>query len=604
MKNRLALAVVLVAGVLEAQGPPPGAYPPGPQGPMPPQAGDPPARVARLDLIQGPVSFQPAGVDNWTAATPNYPLTTGDHLYADAGARAEMHIFRNAIRLNSQTNFGFLNVDDRTVQMTLTGGAVEARIRTLGPQDLYELDTPNGAISFLRDGNYRVDFDPTRNGTMVTVFAGEAEVMMNGQAVPVHPRQTAWFSEGAPPDIRGLNPPDDFDRFTNDLNRREDMQPPARHVHPEMIGGEDLDVYGTWRDDPMYGPVWVPPVGPGWAPYRTGHWVWVAPWGWTWVDDAPWGFAPFHYGRWAFVGGTWVWIPGAVAVRPVYAPALVAFVGGPHFSIGIGIGGGPMAAVAWFPLGPQEVFRPAYAVSPVYVRNVNVTNVTNVTNITNVNVTNVRYINQGVAGAATAVPQNAFTSGRPVNTVMSQVTPQQMANAQIAHTAPVAPTQASVLGSSTAAVAQPPRAMLGRPVVTKATPPPAPVSFGAQQAALAQNGGRPLAPAQVAQIRQQQPSAVSNAQAVRPAGMARPAAPAPASRFESRPPTASQPAPAAGEPGRTAEFNRPQPTAPQPAARPAPATPAQPAARPAPQQQQQQRRPAGKKEEKEKEERR
>jgi len=109
------------------------------------------------------------------------------------------------------------------------------------------------------------------------------------------------------------------------------------------------------------------------------------------------------------------------------------------------------------------------------------------------------------------------------------VTPQQMATAEIVHTAPVAPTQTSVLGSSTAAAARPPRAMTARPVATKATPPPAPVSFAAQQSALAQNGGRPLAPAQLAQIRQQQPAAVT-AQAVRPAMAARPAAAQPSGR--------------------------------------------------------------------------
>ena len=60
--------------------------------------------------------------------------------------------------------------------------------------------------------------------------------------------------------------------------------------------------------------VWYPNVYPGWAPYREGHWAWVEPWGWTWVDDAPWGFAPFHYGRWVNVGGRWGWVPGPVAV--------------------------------------------------------------------------------------------------------------------------------------------------------------------------------------------------------------------------------------------------------------------------------------------------
>ncbi len=94
--------------------------------------------------------------------------------------------------------------------------------------------------------------------------------------------------------------------------------------------------------------MWVPNGTPaGWAPYHYGHWVWVDPWGWTWVDDAPWGFAPFHYGRWAYVGGYWGWVPGPIAARPVYAPALVAWVGG----------GAVEAEWLGSRFGPREVLR-------------------------------------------------------------------------------------------------------------------------------------------------------------------------------------------------------------------------------------------------------
>ena len=231
MRSRLAAAVVLTVAVLGAQGP-------DGQGP---EGSDPPSRVARLNWMQGQVSFQPASVDTWTAATLNYPLTTGDHIYTDVDSRAEMRIGQNAIRLNSQSNFGFLNLDDRTVQIRFTGGAMEARIRFVDDEELYEVDTPNGAISLLRNGDYRIDTDPDRNGTLVTVFAGEAEITVNGQSFALHPRETGWFADGASPDIRGLNQPDDFDRFTAERNRREDTLPPPRHVNPQMIGGEDLD---------------------------------------------------------------------------------------------------------------------------------------------------------------------------------------------------------------------------------------------------------------------------------------------------------------------------------------------------------------------------
>ena len=69
--------------------------------------------------------------------------------------------------------------------------------------------------------------------------------------------------------------------------------------------------YGVMVRQPEYGQVWYPQVAPDWVPYREGSWAYVAPWGWTWVDSEPWGFAPFHYGRWADIGGRWGWVPGA-----------------------------------------------------------------------------------------------------------------------------------------------------------------------------------------------------------------------------------------------------------------------------------------------------
>src|SRR5258708_37079510 len=194
-----------------------------------------------------------------------------------------------------------------------------------------------------------------------------------------------------------------------------------------MVGAEDLGGYGTWHQNPEYGAVWVPSgVQAGWEPYRYGHWAFVRPWGWTWIDDAPWGFAPFHYGRWAVIDGVWVWLPGRREGRPVYAPALVAFVGGPRFGVEIGFGGGGVAA--WVALGPGEVYRPAYHHSDRYIREVNVTHVTNVTNITNVtNVTNVTYVNQT---HVVAVPQTAFVGARPVAAAAVALPPGAAARAQ------------------------------------------------------------------------------------------------------------------------------------------------------------------------------
>src|SRR5215472_6825341 len=53
---------------------------------------DPPGRVARLNYIQGSVSYQVSGDQDWVQADPNRPLTTGDNLWADKNSRGEFHI--------------------------------------------------------------------------------------------------------------------------------------------------------------------------------------------------------------------------------------------------------------------------------------------------------------------------------------------------------------------------------------------------------------------------------------------------------------------------------------------------------------------------------
>jgi FecR protein len=470
---------------------------------------DPPGRVGRLNYSNGQVSFRPGDVEDWVPAEVNRPLTSGDHLWTDDGARVELHIGTAALRLSSRTAFQFLNLDDNAVQIRLTEGSLNVHLRTLSERETFEVDTPNTSVALLRTGDYRIDVNPDNFVTAVTVRGGEGEVTGTGQAFPVRAGEQARISgsDSLSYDTAGAPPIDEWDSFCSARDRREEQSQSARYVPREMVGYQDLDDYGAWRNVPEYGPIWAPrTVEVGWSPYHYGHWAWVEPWGWTWVDDAPWGFAPFHYGRWVYVG-YWAWVPGPVAVRPVYAPALVAWVGGPRFSMAVGFGGG-VAGVAWFPLGPREVYVPAYGASAVYINRVNVTNTTIVNNInvTNINTTNIRYVNREAPGAVTAVPQNAFASARPVQGAAVPVRAEALQSAQVMNTAQVAPSRASVTGAYAGArVAQPPASAQNRSVVTRTAPPPAPVPFTQRQQALAANPGRPLDSGQMQQLRVSQP---------------------------------------------------------------------------------------------------
>jgi hypothetical protein len=515
MKKRsqhwLMLCAVLMAGVLapkQAQA----------------DGDDPPSRVARLSYVEGQMSFNPEGTDDWVAATLNRPITTGDKLWTDQNSRAELHIGSAAIRLSEQTGFSFLNLDDRMMQIRVTEGTTSIRVRRLGQDEAIEVDTPNLAFSILRPGRYRINVNEAGDTTIINVRDGEGEVTGGGSSYTIHPDQQGIFTgtDTVNADLEPLPELDSFDSWCDERDLREDHSVARRYVSDDVIGYEDLDDYGGWRPVPDYGTVWFPHVAVvGWAPYRFGHWAWIAPWGWTWVDDAPWGFAPFHYGRWVFYGGAWGWVPCpppvvAVAyVRPVYAPALVAWVGGPHFVAGIGFAGGGFAAgvnVGWFPLGPREVFVPSYPVSRTYVNNVNISNTTvnqtvinNYYNTTvinkNVTVNNVRYMNQGVPGAVTATSPHAFTSAQPVGRNLVAVNQKEITAAPAVVRAPqVVPPKQAVLGSGAATNVRPPATVLNRQVVAKNTPPPPPPSFAARQAAIEKNQGRPLSLAEEHQL--------------------------------------------------------------------------------------------------------
>ncbi len=483
---------------------------------------DPSGRVGRLSYLTGPVSFQPAGMSDWVDADVNRPLTTGDQVWVGAGGRAEIHVGSTAFRLGANTSFQFLNLDDQTVQIQLSEGTLTVRARYLAQNQILEIDTPNLAFNVLNPGEYRIGGNPDAQTTTVLVRDGSGEITGGGQTFPVYARQQANVVGGDQISYNLVNAPgpDSWAQWCASRDHREDISPSARYVSREVSGYEDLDQYGSWTNQPSYGQVWLPNGVPaGWVPYRDGHWAWISPWGWTWVDEAPWGFAPSHYGRWASFGGRWGWIPGPHEVTPIYAPALVAWVGGGS-GFSVSFSSGNSAAVGWFPLGPREPYIPPYRVSSRYFGRVNTSN-TVINNVTinnyynesrasnNTTFNNIRYVNRSVPNAVTAVPQDRFANGRRVAESARAVTGAQLSAARFVAAPPIAPQRASVLGPRAAEAsraARPPAAVMNRSVVARTAPPPAPVPFERQQAMLKQNPGRPVPTPTAQQVRANVPN--------------------------------------------------------------------------------------------------
>jgi hypothetical protein len=403
--------------------------------------GDPPARVGRVAVITGAVSFHNQGDTQWSPASVNYPVSSGNAFWTEPSAEAQLEVGDSRIALAGSSEFDVYALDAAGLQGVAMQGESYLHLRDLAPNEAWSVQTPRGLVRLGGEGRYGVVVGTTDQPTVVTVIDGSAQIEGPGVALQVAAGQSATltgadsFSGSVGPAVR--------DGFLSERVNAE-RPPPAPAGVPAQVavmpGGSDLYRVGSWTQAPEYGQVWYPPVSQGWVPYRQGHWAYVSPWGWTWIDDASWGFAPFHYGRWVQIGGRWAWTPGAavaVSEPPVYAPALVTFIGiGAGVALGAALASG---SIGWVPLGPREPYRPWYHASDSYVRRVNVNHVTNITNFNNVTINN--YVNRG---AATSVPSAAMMGSRPVQGVGRPVSSQEFAAARpIFGQQPLRPTAAT-----------------------------------------------------------------------------------------------------------------------------------------------------------------
>ena len=336
---------------------------------------DPPDRVARLSFIEGEVSFAPTRAskdDNWSAAKINWPITEGNRLYAGDNARAELHLGASALRLAENTALDFTRFDDERTETFLERGSLSVTLRSWDRDDELVITTPTVSITVNGNGRYRIDLDEDR--VNVVVRQGEAKIQQGNSRFNLIASQRAEIvnGEGSEVHITRDNDEDNFDRWAAERDSRQIVATSSRYVAPTTPGVYELDQYGQWHETNEYGHVWRPNnIADDWAPYRHGRWEWISPWGWTWIDDAPWGFAPSHYGRWVYVDRYWAWYPGRIVARPIYAPALVSFISGPGFSVTVSTG----QPCGWVPLAPYEVYFPYYQSSHRYVERINVTHV-------------------------------------------------------------------------------------------------------------------------------------------------------------------------------------------------------------------------------------
>lgn len=244
---------------------------------------DPPARVARLDLVEGSAALQPAGSSAWLEDLVNRPLSSGDKLMCDSGSRAELHVGSTAIRIGEETALQIVNIGDQIIQLGLSSGTMILRVRRLGTNETIEVDTPNVAVTVLAPGDYRIDVDASAEVVDVAVVSGYAEVTGQTQDFTLNSQQQGEFSGGETLAVNfgDLAPAAALAEWSASRDATEDDLLSSNYVSPEATGYQDLDENGTWQEAPDYGMVWQPQVSIAWVPYQVGRWEWIRPWGWT-----------------------------------------------------------------------------------------------------------------------------------------------------------------------------------------------------------------------------------------------------------------------------------------------------------------------------------
>ena len=426
-----------------AQTPPP----PAPPGAAPGVAttADPPDRVGWLSNLSGSVSFHSASQDQWVTATANYPVATGDAVWTEPQAAASVMVDSTRLALAGGTELTAQEIDQSTINAVLSQGEVFIDVAALQQGQSVVITTPRGTAQITGNGEYEIYAGDSSTPTYVTAVVGAIQFTGLGANTPqpVGAQQTLIVQGTNPVQAQlGAMQQDQF--LTAMLQQIAPPPPPTTAQAPaacaQMTGAAILTNYGTWQPQPNVGTVWFPQVASSWVPYREGRWAYVQPWGWTWVDNAPWGFAPFHYGRWSQFGGRWGWVPEPAATQgygyggdyhPVYAPALVSFLGaaaGAFTAAAFASG-----AIGWAPLGVHDPYYPPYQVSPryfgaynrAYVPNYNTFYRNNVTiqdnRVSYRNVTINNYGNGGQPGGqafnrqgATFVPRDAMLGSRPI----------------------------------------------------------------------------------------------------------------------------------------------------------------------------------------------
>ncbi|MEP7069232.1 MAG: FecR domain-containing protein, partial [Usitatibacter sp.] len=149
------------------------------------QAQEPPGRVARLAFTQGSVSVYQDPELGWDKAYVNTPITSENSIWTDRGSRAGLRVGGIAIHLDETTQLDVSLLDYRELDASIERGSANIRVRYKQPDGRITLSTPNARFTIRADGRYRIEVDPERDESRLTVFAGDARMDSRGGGLRV-----------------------------------------------------------------------------------------------------------------------------------------------------------------------------------------------------------------------------------------------------------------------------------------------------------------------------------------------------------------------------------------------------------------------------------
>src|SRR3954447_23287524 len=156
----------------------------------PAQDEDPPQQAGRLSIVNGNVSIQPAGAQDWGQAYLNYPLGPGDRIFTDADGRAEIQVGRTFVRVGPNSDVTFVDFNSQAVTFGAAQGAVHIRARELWQGQSLYVQTPSGTSTVTEPADFRVEVYPEQQTAVFTTYEGDLNISgANDFGMDMQPRQ-------------------------------------------------------------------------------------------------------------------------------------------------------------------------------------------------------------------------------------------------------------------------------------------------------------------------------------------------------------------------------------------------------------------------------